>query len=992
MTTQPDPNQGAADDRTFSDLLARQTLVAETLTGVTTLADAAAALSRLTPDVAHMTGLLITVYDEAGHFAGLRRLHHHDDMTHDDTITGLALSQVGDRLRGVAAGIGPVMVDDVAALKPGDSSLQNWLADRDVKQAACLPVRVDDRVAGAVVIGWDEAGHLPDPDTLRVFQALAHQVAIVVRLNYLADEVEASQEERRSLSSARGLHTAASRDLMAARDGLGVLRVLKQHLARDARQLALYSIDWDERTGEATSLVLEHLIAADDVERSPRTEIFDIVAANEKRAMQDDWQRRGQDLDFVEDLAEAVHQRPALMPDYRRGLRSLIAIPVFEEERLVYQLRIAYDAPRIYPDALRRVYDSLRDQITVVMQNHRLLRTTEDSLREARTLYDINRELMSARGSIDVLRVLRTYLASDDATLSLREFEWEPGQSMPTRWALTAVIDGSGEQVMDASMLEHIDPADLTAFKADWGAQGHAVDFIEDMERAAVARPTLNYYLTQGYRSSVVIPVYDRDQLTQQIRVSYQAPRTFSGSTRRLYGAIRDQMTIILQNRRLLALMEAGLREVQRLYDANRDLLRTTTPVDILRVLNERVAPDASQLILVTIGWNDDETAMTSARVTDILTQQGIREVSQDLIAEATRQDLSRLRDHWATLNEGVDFVENVADRLPERPDLAYSHERGAHSAALLPVFRRGHIIHQIMMLFEAPHSFSAADRRLYNAISDQVSVVMQNQRLLASSQRQTRQLQTIADFGQAVQTNLDRQAVIDIALSSLKEMLAPDFAAIYMRDSFGGALKLIARLDGDVQTAGTPGSDSITAAQTTAMHAYDHRLTFHDNDLTRLPDVRPTLRVDLVAVIAVPLIVHGQPAGVIEVGATHRDAFSRPDVAAVQQLTGQMGVALENIDVLARSERSAASKTLVNTISSKLQRQMDMERILDVTINEVGQALGARRARIRFGPAGSASKPQANGHANRQSNGHANGHARRDPLDPTTDEYGDES
>lgn len=43
--------------------------------------------------------------------------------------------------------------------------------------------------------------------------------------------------------------------------------------------------------------------------------------------------------------------------------------------------------------------------------------------------------------------------------------------------------------------------------------------------------------------------------------------------------------------------------------------------------------------------------------------------------------------------------------------------------------------------------------------------------------------------------------------------------------------------------------------------------------------------------------------------------------------------------------------KALVNDISNQLQQQSDMEQVLAITLNELGKALGAKRARIRLMP-----------------------------------------
>ncbi|MFW5772496.1 MAG: hypothetical protein ACOCZH_04150, partial [Phototrophicaceae bacterium] len=47
--------------------------------------------------------------------------------------------------------------------------------------------------------------------------------------------------------------------------------------------------------------------------------------------------------------------------------------------------------------------------------------------------------------------------------------------------------------------------------------------------------------------------------------------------------------------------------------------------------------------------------------------------------------------------------------------------------------------------------------------------------------------------------------------------------------------------------------------------------------------------------------------------------------------------------------ERLAHSRALVNQITGQMQQQQDMASILELTVSELGRALGARRARIRL-------------------------------------------
>jgi GAF domain-containing protein len=98
------------------------------------------------------------------------------------------------------------------------------------------------------------------------------------------------------------------------------------------------------------------------------------------------------------------------------------------------------------------------------------------------------------------------------------------------------------------------------------------------------------------------------------------------------------------------------------------------------------------------------------------------------------------------------------------------------------------------------------------------------------------------------------------------------------------------------------------------------------------------------------PLVSRGRILGVVSVGCIKPNIYSETDVAVFRQMVNQLAVAIENAEAFAQSQRVAKNESLVNDISTQLQRQLDIHSMLDVTVNELGRALGARRARIRLG------------------------------------------
>src|SRR5690606_34951185 len=97
------------------------------------------------------------------------------------------------------------------------------------------------------------------------------------------------------------------------------------------------------------------------------------------------------------------------------------------------------------------------------------------------------------------------------------------------------------------------------------------------------------------------------------------------------------------------------------------------------------------------------------------------------------------------------------------------------------------------------------------------------------------------------------------------------------------------------------------------------------------------------------PIRVRDRLLGIVNIGSLHPNAYTETDIAVFQQMVNQLATALENAEAFAHSQRVAKNEALINDISAQLQQQMDMQRMLNVTLNELGAALGARRGRIRL-------------------------------------------
>ena len=106
-----------------------------------------------------------------------------------------------------------------------------------------------------------------------------------------------------------------------------------------------------------------------------------------------------------------------------------------------------------------------------------------------------------------------------------------------------------------------------------------------------------------------------------------------------------------------------------------------------------------------------------------------------------------------------------------------------------------------------------------------------------------------------------------------------------------------------------------------------------------------------------------GRAIGTYNVLATQPGLYTSLDLAVVEQVSNQLAIALENARLYTQAAQRVEVERLMNRMSGGMPAQGDMQSILMMTVQQIAEALNARRARVRLEMAPSASGP-ANGSA----------------------------
>jgi GAF domain-containing protein len=105
-------------------------------------------------------------------------------------------------------------------------------------------------------------------------------------------------------------------------------------------------------------------------------------------------------------------------------------------------------------------------------------------------------------------------------------------------------------------------------------------------------------------------------------------------------------------------------------------------------------------------------------------------------------------------------------------------------------------------------------------------------------------------------------------------------------------------------------------------------------------------------AAMAVPVKFRDQVIGVIQVESAEQErAWTENEISLVQAIAERAAFALENARLFEETSRRAEQEQAIARVASQIGSSTDFDRILQITVEELGRTLGAARAFIQLEP-----------------------------------------
>ncbi|MDW8297793.1 MAG: GAF domain-containing protein [Anaerolineae bacterium] len=291
--------------------------------------------------------------------------------------------------------------------------------------------------------------------------------------------------------------------------------------------------------------------------------------------------------------------------------------------------------------------------------------------------------------------------------------------------------------------------------------------------------------------------------------------------------------------------------------------------------------------------------------------------------------------------------VNNVdADPMLGDSERALLQQLGIKSIALLPMIVKGRLIGSLGLdSFYDYHTFTTDEIEAAAAVTSQLAITAHNAQLYEEIKRHATQLEHITALSRRITSTFDRMHIFQIIREETPKLIAADLISVALISPNGETLNIYLLVDSGPLLASFP----LERAALRFVFNTGEPLVLDDISGSDEPDYRLFASSRLRAIASVPLIAGGKTTGVFSV--LHREAgrYMSVDIAVLEQIGYQLAIALENARLYMQTAQRAETERLMNRLSGALQGQSDLRGMLLNTLQEIAEALSARRARVRL-------------------------------------------
>ncbi|MGH7277553.1 MAG: GAF domain-containing protein, partial [Candidatus Rokuibacteriota bacterium] len=274
------------------------------------------------------------------------------------------------------------------------------------------------------------------------------------------------------------------------------------------------------------------------------------------------------------------------------------------------------------------------------------------------------------------------------------------------------------------------------------------------------------------------------------------------------------------------------------------------------------------------------------------------------------------------------------------------------HSVLFAPTLVRGEPVGGLFLIWwRAGRSFGDTETRLLEAVAGQVGLAMENAELARRTQEKLGETETLLSVSRALSTTLDLQTLMRHLLRRVAHAVEADTVGLWLLDASGEWMEPTAgyRVPPDRVQAISAVRLSIVKHELYRQAARTRRPVFSSDAMAdpRLPEelkaVAPHLSHLFVPIVTQERVLGGFAA----VWWDRAREFSEGELALMEAIANQAGVAVENARLFAENGRRVEELSVLNELSRAVTGQLDEAALLESIRSQVPRVLASRHLTI---------------------------------------------
>jgi len=439
--------------------------------------------------------------------------------------------------------------------------------------------------------------------------------------------------------------------------------------------------------------------------------------------------------DIMDPITQAEHKIIIVVD---AGMRSYIGIPLLLQGRVIGLMSVQSCQPAAYSSDQIRLLETLAGQVAITVEKLNLLEQLQRELKERKKLIS---ELELRNAESETLRETTTIVAS---TLSISEAIHRILEQLKRMvyYDSASVWLYKGEEATmvgwDGLPPDALLPGryELSDMQPDYPLRVDQIPYVllNDVQETYTKFQDQSLNYIHGW---MAIPLWARGTLTGFISLDGRAIGQFSEHDAQMALTYANQVSIALENARLISDLQTELEERKKLVatlkirNEESETLRESAAI-VAETLDQSEAIDRilEQLERV-VHYDSASVQLVTGEMLRIMSSRGLDNNNADV---GVQFPLNENEPAYPVLQGIVPYIlyENVQDSIPAFNEIPHN---GIHTWMAIPLKVKGQIIGIIALDGHRVAQFTDRDAQLAVTYANQVSVAMENARLFSELQ-----------------------------------------------------------------------------------------------------------------------------------------------------------------------------------------------------------------------------------------------------------------